>query len=260
MKTKFKLLAALAVTVALTSCKKPDAGPAGPTGSQGPGGPVLTGNLKGYITHYDVSGVKMLTNLSGDTVKIDGTSNIAVTDANGMYVFNGLTTGNYNLTINKSSFGSTKVQSIPFAGGGDLYRNANLSRIPTTNVTSATAITATILSINNITVSGTITPQPFVQTVIIFVGNPGSTSVSGNSGSNITAYTQNVTPNATTFSKNIPTYEFYDLGYASGNVANFAAYMVGSNTNASTYVDITNNRTVYTAISAAPATASVMLQ
>ncbi len=260
MKTKTTVVAALAVVMALSSCKK-QAGPAGADGTQGPSGPALTGNLKGYITNYDVSGVKMLNNLSGDTVKIDGTSTMAVTDANGMYTFSGITTGNYNLSISKAGFGNTKIQNISFTGGtNDLYRNANISKTPTTNVTNVTAITTTLATINNITISGSVTPQPYAQTVIIFVGNPGALSTSAASGNNINYYTLNVAANNTSFTKNIPTYEFYDVNYASGNTAYFAVYMIGANTNASSYIDFTNNRAVFTAISSTPANASVVLQ
>lgn len=261
MKSKTTVVAALALVLALTSCKKQDAGATGPSGAQGPGGPLLTGNLKGYISHYDLSGVKMLSGLGGDTIKIDGISNMAVTDVNGMYVFNGLTTGNYNLSINRAGFGNNKIQNISFTGGSnDLYRNANISKTPTTNVTMVTAITSTILTVNNITISGTITPQPFAQTVIIFVGNPGATSTSASSGNNISYYTQNISANNTTFVKNIPTYEFYDVNYSSGNTAYFGVYMIGANTGASSYIDFTNNHNVFTAVSATPATASVVLQ
>lgn len=260
MKTKLAMATTLVIALGFIGCKKGDTGPSGAQGTSGAGGPVLTGNLKGYISHYDLSGVKMQSGLGGDTVKVDNTSIFAVTDANGMFSFSGVTTGDYNLTISKLGFGSTKIQSISFSGGADLYRNANLSRIPTTNVTIANAVTATITSINNITVSGTITPQPFVQTVVIFVANPGSTSVSGASGNNIASYTANIAANTTLFSKNIPTYEFYDMGYTAGNTAYFATYMIGANINASNYVDFTNNKTVYTAISVTPATASVTLQ
>lgn len=265
MKTKTTIVATLLAVSALVSCKKPDAGPAGPAGAQGPAGPILTGNLKGYISHYDLSGVKMQTGLAGDTVKIDGTNTISITDANGMYAFNGLTTGNYNLTITKPSFGSTKIQNISFTGGSnDLFRNANISKIPTTNITSLVAtqtmVTTNSVAVNNINFSGTVTPQNFSQTVIIFVGNVGATNVSAASGNNISYYTFNLNANATTFNKNVPTAEFYDLGYVSGGSAYFTGYMIGANTNASSYVDFSNNRTVFTAISALPVNANVVLQ
>lgn len=259
MKTKLTVVAAIAVALTFTACKK-TAGPEGPQGAAGASGPVLTGNLKGYISHYDLSGVKIQSGLSGDTVKIDGTGNIAITDANGLYTFAGLTTGNYNLSINKPLFGSTKIQSIAFSGGSDLYRNANICKIPTTNVTAFVATATVVSSINYINFSGTITAAPYAQAVVVYVGNQGSTNVSATSGSNITYYTINVAANATSFSKNIPTYEFYDVNYASGNVAYFAAYMIGANFNASSYNDLTNNRTVFTAISPAPITTSVTLQ
>ena len=114
MKNTLALVTTLALTTLFVGCKK-QAGPEGPQGNQGPSGPVLTGNLRGYINHFDLNGSKIQTNLSGDTVKIDGTNTIAVTDGNGLFSFNGLSTGNYNLTVSKPGYGTTKIlmQLVP---------------------------------------------------------------------------------------------------------------------------------------------------
>ncbi len=259
MKTKILLISAIAVILSLSSCKK-EPGPEGAAGAQGPSGPVLTGNLKGYINHYDLSGAKIATGLAGDSVSIDGTTNVSVTDAAGMFTFNGLTTGVYNLTVVRSGYGTTKLQSVQFTGGGDTYRNGNISKIPTTNVSFFTAYDTTINSINYVRLRGTVPTATFVQTVMIFVGNPGSTICNSASANQISNYSVNIGANATNFFRNIPTSELYSLGYVSGNTAYFAIYSVGGNTNASAYMDFSNNRPIYTALGSTPLFANAPIQ
>lgn len=249
MKTKFISMSLAALAVLFFSCKKAETGPEGPQGPQGNAGPALSGNLKGYVNHYDVSGAKVTTDLANDSVYLDGTGKSAVTDANGLFTFTGVSTGVYNLTIRKSgsSYGYTKVQNIEFAGNGDTYRNGSMSATPSTSVSTFMAYDTTISSVNYIRVRGTIPSSAKAQTVIVFLNTPGSSTV--NASSNSSYYIVNVAANATTFSKNIATSDLYDLGFASGNTAYVAAYVIGSNTNASSFVDFTTNRTVFTAIS-----------
>lgn len=259
MKAKVILLSAIALSVIITSCKK-QAGPEGATGAQGPQGPVLTGNLKGFVSHYDVSGAKMATSLAGDSVLIDGTSQVAVTDAYGLYTFPGLTTGVYNLTVKRAGFGLNKVQSLQFTGGGDTYRNVNISKIPATNPTTFVAYDTTINAINYIRFKGTLPSVSNLQTVIVYTGIPGLTTVDASIANQISANIINSNANGISFAKNIPTSELYDLGYVSGNTAYFAAYIIGGNTNASSYNDLTTNKTIYTAISASAIVASAPVQ
>jgi len=262
MKAKLLLINAMAVILIMGSCKK-EAGPAGATGatgSQGPAGPSLTGNLKGYINHFDVSGTKITTNLAGDTISIDGTTNKTVTDAAGSYTFSNLSTGMYNLTITRSGYGTTKIQSLQFTGGGDLYRNASISKIPSNNVSTFMAYDTIINTQNYVRVRGTLPTSPDDQSVIIFVGNPGNSTVNSGVANETSTYVVNVAAGITKFSRNIPTYELYDLGYASGNTVYFAAYTIGGNTNASSYVDLTTNKPIYTAIGSTPLFANAPVQ
>ncbi len=263
MKAKILFINAVALIIGLSSCKK-EAGPTGATGSQGPSGPVLTGNLKGYINHYDLSGAKIATGLLGDSVSIDGTTTVSVTDATGMFTFNGLTTGVYNLTVKRAGYGINKIQSVQFTGGGDTYRNANISKMPTTNVSTFmaydTTITVSSIPINYVRVRGTIPAVPYVQSIIVFVGNPGSTTCNSSSAYQSSFYVINIGANATTYSRNIPTSDLYDLGYVSGNTVYGAAYTIGGNTNASSYSDLTNNRTIFTALGTSPSFANALVQ
>jgi hypothetical protein len=260
MKTKLKLLSALAFAVILVSCKKPDAGATGPAGAQGPGGPVLTGNLKGFIAHYDLSGAKITTNLAGDSVSIDNSGQVAVTDATGLYSFTGLTTGVYNLTVKRSGYGLNKVQSVQFTGGGDTYRNVNLSKIPGTNVTTLLAYDTIISAVNYIRLRGTLPSATYVQSLIVYVGNPGSNTVNSSSAGQVSYYVLSVAANIGTFNRNVPTNDFYDLGYVTGNTAYFAAYTIGGNTGASSYADLSNNKTIFTALGPAAVLANAPVQ
>jgi hypothetical protein len=270
MKIKLALAGLVSSAILLAFCTKSGAtGPAGANGATGaPGaqgntGPALTGNLKGYISHYDLSGAKILTNLAGDSVKLDGTTNYTITDANGLYTFANLVTGSYNLTITKPGFGLNKIQSIPFTGGTtDEYRNAGISKSPTTNLTNFTASDTVVGGANSIKLRVYTAPQLYAQTVVVFVGNPGASTVTASSGSNSTYYTININPNATATTKIIATTDLYDAGFGGGGMATayYAAYLVGGNTSASSYVDQSNNRTVFTAISPTPLFASAIVQ
>jgi hypothetical protein len=263
MKAKILFINAIAMIICLSSCKK-EAGPTGATGAQGSAGPVLTGNLKGYINHYDVSGAKLVSGLAGDTVTIDGTTKMAVTDAAGSYSFASLSTGVYNLTVTRTGFGTTKVQSVQFTGGGDSYRNANISKIPTLNLATFVAYDTIINGVNNIHIKGHLTASTDDQSVVIFVGIPGNTTVNSGVSNEISSYVVNVAVNAagnnTLVKLNIPTSELYDLGYVSGNTAYFAAYTIGGNTNASAYVDLTTNKPIYTALGNTPLFANAVVQ
>ncbi|MGZ4037983.1 MAG: carboxypeptidase regulatory-like domain-containing protein, partial [Bacteroidia bacterium] len=258
--SKILLVGAIAFVLGITSCKKGDTGPAGAQGAQGNAGPVLTGNLKGYINHFDLSGAKISTGLAGDSVFIDNTTQTAVTDASGMFSFSGLSTGVYNLTVKRAGYGWTKIQSVQFTGGGDLYRNGNISNIPTTNANTFMAYDTTISGVNYVRVRGTIPATTYIQTLAVFVGNPGNSTVNSSSTNQTSVYMINIAVNATTYSKNIPTAELYDLGYASGNTVYMAAYTIGGNANASSYVDETNDKTVYTAIGTTPLYANAAVQ
>jgi hypothetical protein len=257
MKSKLLFIGAVAVVLGVASCKK-EAGPTGatgPQGSQGPVGPVLTGNLKGFISHFDLSGSKITTNLLGDSVSIDATTMVSVTDATGYFAFTGLTTGVYNLTVKRAGYGITKIQGVQFTGGGDTYRNANISKIPTSNLLTLTAMDTVVAGVNTVRLRGTIPTSTLAQSIIVFVGLPGNSTVSSSTSSESSSYVFSVpsgTTATTSFRKDIPTTDLYDIGYASGNTVYFAGYTIGGNTNASSYSDLTNNKPIYTALGTTP--------
>ena len=241
----------LSATV-ISGCKKEVVGP---DGAQGPAGPALTGTVNGHIYLYDQYGNPILTGLVGIHDSIDGTSNVAHTDSTGMYVFSNLSTGIYNFTVMDSAFGTMKVQSQQFVGGGTLVRNINLSKIPSFNVSSLTAVA----SATNITLTGTVTADTHVRTFIVFVGATNAASASPSTY--LDYYTKNVPANGTSFTINVDNTALYNLGLTTTTTAYFAAYGAASGYNStSTYEDLTTGRTVFNAISPTFASANAVVQ
>lgn len=253
MKSKLFLITTVAIAIGIASCKK-QAGQDGPQGSQGPSGPTLTGNLKGFINHYDFSGSKITTNLLGDSVSIDGTSQVSITDAAGGFSFSNLVTGVYNLTIKRTGYGFSKMQSVQFTGGGDTYRNGNISKLPGTNLTTFSAIDTVSFGVNVVRLRGTVPALATTQNLIMYVSLPGNSVVNSTSTnqSNFYVVAINAGTGSLSFKKDIPTTDLYDLGFASGNTIYFAAYTLGGNTAASSYSDLTNNKTIFTALGTTP--------
>ena len=258
---KIQLLCLLALLiVSLSNCKKDGpAGPTGSTGSQGAVGPLLTGNLQGYVSLWDQYGSRILTGQAGDTVTLVGTANRVYTDSTGFYKFSGLTTGVYSIAVNKTGFGNTMVQNIQFAGGGNTIANAKLSQPSTTVVPALTDSIGP--ATGNITFYTTLTTTcPQSRSFILYVGT--SPSVSANPATYLIYYTKAVNPtpvaNALKLAFTIPTTDLYDAGFTSGSTAYVAAYGIGSTLTASAFVDYTNQaRTVFTALSMPPALSNV---
>ena len=270
MKKTILKLSALSIILMATSCKKGDTGSTGATGATGPS---LSGNMEGFVSLYDAAGSKILSNLKGDTLMLTNNSTNAVTktttDSTGKYTFTNLTTGNYNLTTTKAGYGTLLAQNIQFVGGGNTYKNGALCQIPSINVTSAQAVDTTVSATTNTLTS---TPESYVKVrgtlpattggseIIVFVSNVGGTSASGSATNFSTYYTLAVSPGALTFKINIPTSDLHDLGFVTGNTVYFAAYMVGGNLNASSYVDLSTGKNVFTSLSSTPINMSAIIQ
>jgi hypothetical protein len=86
----------------------------------------------------------------------------------------------------------------------------------------------------------------------MYVGIPGNSSVSSNSNNYSNYFSINIAANATVFNTQINVSEFYNIGYATGNTATLAFYVVGGNLTASAYQDLTTNKTQFTALSSSP--------
>src|ERR1700749_458679 len=234
-KSPFAFVLLLAVTV-LSNCKKDPV--TGATGPQGPAGPSLTGNLKGYISAYDEYGGRILTNQSGDTVSIDGTTRKAVTDSTGLYTFTGLSTGAYTLSITKPGFGVNKIQNIQFVGGSsDTYRDSKIAQASTSNLITLNDSIGP--STGNVTIYGNVPFNVQARTFIVYVGD--NASVNSSTSNYLVFYTKNINPGVGKVSFVIPKTDLYDAGFTPGSTAYFAAYGVGSLT-ASSYEDFSNGR------------------
>ena len=276
MKKTIIKLSALSIIVLAVSCKKGDTGPAGSTGATGSTGPNLSGNIQGFITLYDAAGSKMLSNLKGDSITLTNNSSNTtiktVTDSTGKYVFSNISTGNYNLTISKPGFGTLLSQDMQFIGGGNDFKNAALSQIPTISVIALTAkdsttnptikngTDTTVKAEKYIALSGTVTATTGGSEVIVYVSNPGGISASNSLNNFSTYYTVAVKPGAVTFSILIPSANLYDLNFTSGNQVYFEAYVIGASTSSSSYVDLSTGKTIFTAINPTGVSANAPVQ
>ncbi len=89
---------------------------AGCTGSTGPAGPSLTGSMTGFVTLFQSDGSRA-SDHSGVIVCIQGTSRSAMTDSTGKWTISGVSTGTYNVTYTKQSYGMSEQQGVQFVGG-----------------------------------------------------------------------------------------------------------------------------------------------
>mgnify|MGYP006318085157 CR=1 FL=1 len=250
--------------IIFSSCNK--TGPLGPTGPQGIAGPTLSGNLKGFINHYDLSGSRITTDLAGCVISVDLTTQTATTDATGLYTLSGFSTGVYNLSVQpisvtygsiSASYGPVKIQNLQFIGNGDKYHNVNLSMVPTNNIISSTA---SVVGGSAVNIAGSIPIATYPQRVIVYVGAPGSTTVDATAPEFVSFYMATaVSAGGNGYTVSIPITDLQNLGYQSGSTPYFATYLMGYNIDASRYVDVTTNKTIYTAISTAPITSTVTL-
>jgi hypothetical protein len=262
---------ALSITVIMfaISCKK--VGPAGATGATGPaGGPIMTGNIEGLITLYNSgSGISnigdsiiLTNNGTGKVYKTTTTINNVASNT-GSYTFANVPSGTYSFTVSKPGYGTVKAFGFEFVGGGTAYRNFGLYPIPTTSITTAIAAPATIVSsgtttINAINISGTV-PSSTLQTyVMVFVSFPSNNFVNGTQG-NYSDYSGflYVSSGTTGFTYNIAASTLYTLGFTSGSIVYFAAYIC---TNGGiSYTDPITGLNVYTDINSTPVITSCLV-
>ena len=246
---------AMAVLLFTSSCKKEVAGPAGPQGSSGPS---LSGNLSGFIWLYDQYGTRLYTDLDSAKVSIDNSTRVSYTDLNGKYMFSGLNTGNYNITIGDTLYGSDKIQDLQFVGGGDVSRDVKLSEKPTFNMTSCIAVDTVVNTVNYVKVRGNIIADVRNRMMVVFAN--GVSTVDATPANYILTYSKQIPGNATNFSILIPATDLYGAGMVSTSTVYFAAYSAAINFNTtSTYQDFTTGRSIYNAIGATPINFNVMV-
>ncbi|HXC04700.1 MAG TPA: carboxypeptidase-like regulatory domain-containing protein, partial [Bacteroidia bacterium] len=218
-------------------------------------GSAMTGNLKGHIYQYDQYGAVILTGLTGIHDSLSP-GHVALTDSNGYYVFNGLAAGDYNFTIAKAGYGTNLVQSLQLVGGGDIYRDVKIAQIPNFNVSAVTVTNNT--TTGNIDFVGTVTSDTRGRSAILYLGKTGSVSAVPASFSN--SYTGTIRAAATTFTVSVNPNDIHDLGIPTGSTVYCALYGAATTfASASSYQDYATGHTIYTAISATPATGSMVM-
>ncbi len=242
--------------IGLQSCTKE--GAQGPTGNQGPigaAGPALKGTLAGYVLLFDQYGSRLLTSMANVMVTIDNIHDTTYTDSTGKYEFQNLSTGLYNLTYQKTGFGTNSVFSQQFTGGGLYFRNdIRISSIPNFNVLgvrdSLTATDAFILD--------SVAPNSKQRSQIVFIG--ATPSVSANPTTYLDYMTKNINVNVSKSVIDIPFSDIINLGFVSGQTVYIASYGICTNfSNSSVYEDYLTGRLIFSSISSVPATTSFVL-
>jgi len=240
--------------LSMNACKQGDTGPAGPAG------PAYVGKITGFISLFDQYGTRQLNNQAGITVKIQEINKSTVTDSNGKYVLDSLTTGNYSLQISDPAgvYGQNQVNQIELISGA-INRDVKLSQKPSFSLSSLSAVDTTIQGTSYVRLMGTLSSTDTrARTVSIFVGNTSYTS------SATTNYLLNISKtvpaNVVNFNQLIPTADFNGAGLITGSMAYFAAYPAATDyATTSSYEDLINGRIVYNAIGANAVTASALV-
>ena len=237
------------ILIVITSCSKPKDGAVGPAGAQGSSGPLLQGNLQGFVQLFDQYGTRLYTKLDSASVSIDGTSSSSMTDINGKYSFSNLNTGTYNFSINgRTSFASSKLQGIEVTGNGTIDRDVKLSQIPNWTLNAITAIDTVVAGIHNLKVKITLpTADVKARELSLFI--------SASSGVTPTNYTWNynitIPANATTVNKVVAANTVFLSGdnLPSGSTIYLSAYpaAVGYTSN-STFIDYNTGKVIYNAL------------
>jgi hypothetical protein len=247
MKHYLSSLCLLIILTGLFSCKKE-----GAVGPAGPSGPVLTGNVSGFVVLDDQFGNKTYVNVANSKVVINGRTDTTLTDSLGKFTLNNLSTGTYSLNITRTGFGSM-IKNFSFTGGGNtLLSDTRLAAIPNFSVSSVTATSTG----TTVTVTGNISSgNSFNTQVVVFVGK--TTSTSANPSTYLLSSVVTVSSTGTSFTAKFTTDQLYSAGITTGLTAYIAAYGISNTQSASSYEDLTTGQTVYTAINPGNATTSI---
>jgi hypothetical protein len=228
----------------------------GKQGNQGTPGPSYTGAISGHIMLYDQYGTKLSTGLAGIQVTRNNPSTTVTTDANGYYLFTGVTTGDYTILVHDPNttpytFGDNEAVDFQYLAD-TLTRDVKLSAMAAFAPATLTAyLTATT---QNDSLVFTITPDTRVRDIVVFVNS--TSAVSSQVGSYLLSYVKAVPANATTFNLLVPANDLHDQGINTGSTAYFAAYGYPVS-DYSAYENIATGTTIYNALSTGVVTASV---
>ncbi len=244
----FMAICAAGCLIMMSCSKSGPTGATGPSGGNGPAGPALTGTVTGYVDLYDQYGDLLS---PGNGVKITIPTMASVNDTtivDGMYTIPGLSTGVYEIDFSKTNYGSTKINSFGFTGGGTQYIAAHMqmTQPPIFTLATTSALTATSNTVSSqvamaVTMAATDTKM---RKVAVFYSNAATVSSTPGNYMGWSAIT--IPANTTTANMNLSSSAtFYPSGLSSGTTAYFIVYPISYNTGASTYPDPATGKTVF---------------
>lgn len=229
------------VTFSNSCTKKGDTGPAGATGATGPAGPSYTGSISGHVSLYDQYGSKVLTGLSTVQLSLNGGSAVSP-DGSGYYIYNNVTTGDYNIAASNTGYGATMLNNFQFLKD-TLNRDIKLSAIPNFSLTLYAGHNT---GSQNDSLVITCTPDTRPRSFIIFVNN--SSAVSNTPANYLLAIAKAIPANSAKVTVQVPAQDLYNAGFTSGSIAYYAVYSYVVN-DVSAYEDLATGKNVYNAVS-----------
>ena len=224
-------------------------------GCNGPAGPALTGKITGYI--YAVDDHNTFLDRSGVKIELQGTGISTVSDQTGRWVLGCVKTGIYTVVFSKSGFGTYKLYSLQFVGGGDLYLDpdgaATIAKLPSYTVTSLQVQFPDSL---NVELSGTVSDTTsWTRGVIVYIGKANLTS--SDPVTNLFEIAGFTNPNANTFQITYPKSTFINQGLSIGGTVYLAAYAWSYA--ATSYRDPVSARIVQPSVGRASVTANFVM-
>lgn len=206
---------------------------------------------------FDQYGTKVNDGLSGIQVTLSKPATTVTTDANGYYLFTGVSTQDYTIMVhdpNTTPYTYGDNEAIKFQYLADtLTRDIRLSAIASFSPATFTALLSAITGNDSLVI--TVAPDARVRDIIVFVNN--TATVNNQPDNYLLSYVKAIPANTTTVTLLVPANDLHDQGINAGSTAYYAAY--GSPVaNASVYEDIPTGKSVYNALSAGSVTASAI--
>ena len=241
-KAKLLLIFYILVNILMVGCK----GDKGDVGLTGPQGPILTGNISGFVELHSKDFLRYSDN-SGVEVSVEGTNISTTTDINGRWTLSNLSTGTYNIVFTKTGFGNIKKIGYQFAGGGTAYLDKIiLVQKPSIKITSISTNVSSSFYVSG-ELSTNANPN-YGSTVLLFMDTTNNVSSNPN---NYLICTNAWASNSSIFYElNISHSQLREiLSLQSGTHVYIAAYSTAVDFYNCVYTDPITGKDVYTAIS-----------
>lgn len=207
MKIRISLILALAFLWSCSSNGDDDTSPPDPTSA----------DIRGSVNLYD-EGTTQIDN-SNMTVRVEGTSKSATTDAQGDFVLSDVTFGTLTLVYEKSGYGTFKKFNVQHANG-----NTIISEDPSLGEKSTTSIANLGATVEGSTITIAATTEPEASS-----GNPRYiryffSTESDVSGDNYQAVLDVIQAQANPYNLNLTTASLEALGFQSGQTVYVKCY------------------------------------